>query len=416
MTTEQRQSLAKDIVERSKSLPSGIQFDAFNEDFENYHKAAVLELERLVDAKDEGHDRPKASDQSRIDRLAGEIGLVRIATANVREFNMKAEKNRNVMDGQPGAGVKPSLYDGRSHLPSMTEYKSMSIDNDLLGGFLVDTQRSTQFYDRLRPESIMLAAGCTVVDMASDSFKLPRLGSSTTVRNAGEAGTITASDATINPVLLTARKYTVWTIGSEEWFSDANPSARNIVADDHVKQIAAAVDNDALEGDGLSKLLGVRYHPGITPTYLGANGTVITIADVLSAITRLETANAKPTGVLMHPRTWGTLRAEKDLTTGRYQLQPDPSSEARRSIFGLPVFLSTQISIADTRGSNSDTSWIAVADMSQIVLGRRMHVSVLYDPYTMSGTGQVVVQTTARWAGVGIINTAGVDIVAGVRS
>lgn len=409
-TKQELKATAAELRERADSLPSGLQLNALREDFEGYWKQAEATISFL-----ESGDL-KADEQRDVDAIFREMAAVQLKVTTAREHELKGVENRHRKFGSPGAAPSQSNR-GVGHLPSLLEYRAMSIDNQLLGGFLVSPQHSTQFYDRLRPESIMLSAGCQVVDMLSDSYVLPRLGSSTTVRNAGEAGTITASDATINPVLLTARTYAVRTIGSAEWFSDANPSARNIVADDHVKQIAAAVDNDALEGDGLAKLLGIRNHPGLTPTYLGsADGAVITIADILSAITRLETANAKPSAVLMHPRTWGTLRAEKDLTTGRYQLQPDPSSEARRSIFGLPVFLSSQISIADTRGSNSDTSWVAVADMSQIVLGRRLDVAVLFDPYSNSSTNQIVVQTTARWAGAGIINTAAVDLIAGVRA
>ena len=53
--------------------------------------------------------------------------------------------------------------------------------------------------------------------------------------------------------------------------------------------------------------------------------------------------------------SWNTLKTLQDLQD-RYQLQPDPTAEARRSLFGVPVSLSSQISITDTAGSNSDTS------------------------------------------------------------
>jgi hypothetical protein len=40
----------------------------------------------------------------------------------------------------------------------------------------------------------------------------------------------------------------------------------------------------------------------------------------------------------------------------RLQLQPDPTQDASRRLFGLPVFVTSQIAINETYGPNNDTS------------------------------------------------------------
>jgi hypothetical protein len=47
----------------------------------------------------------------------------------------------------------------------------------------------------------------------------------------------------------------------------------------------------------------------------------------------------------------------------------------------LPVFVTSQIVINETCGNNNDTSYIIVADMSQVVVGVRAENVALYDPY-----------------------------------
>jgi HK97 family phage major capsid protein len=117
--------------------------------------------------------------------------------------------------------------------------------------------------------------------------------------------------------------------------------------------------------------------------------------------------------MFMHPRTWNTLRKLQD-GQQRYQLQPDPTAEARRSLFGVPVFLSSQISITETVGGSSDCSYIIVADMSRVVVVERSSIVVLYDPYSLSATDQVAVNTISRW-GFGVLDDEAVEIIAGVR-
>jgi HK97 family phage major capsid protein len=80
----------------------------------------------------------------------------------------------------------------------------------------------------------------------------------------------------------------------------------------------------------------------------------------------------------------------------------------------LPVFLSSQISIAQTEGTSTDCSYILVADMTRVVVVRRNQVIVLYDPFTRSANDQVAILSTTRW-GFGVIDETAVEVIRGVR-
>ena len=124
-----------------------------------------------------------------------------------------------------------------------------------------------------------------------------------------------------------------------------------------------------LEGTGAGQLLGLRRQSGVNVTTLGSpNGAAPTLDDVADAIYRMENSNAKPSVIFAHPRSWNTLKKLQDLQD-RYQLQPNPTADARRSLFGVPVALSSQISITETAGSHSDTSYLLFVDMGRVVVG-----------------------------------------------
>ena len=65
-----------------------------------------------------------------------------------------------------------------------------------------------------------------------------------------------------------------------------------------------------------------------------------------------------------------------------------PTQDAARRLFGITVFVSSQISIAETQGSSNDCSFVVVVDMSQVVVGVRTTNAVLYNPFSYASTGR----------------------------
>lgn len=347
----------------------------------------------------------------------------------VEELDGILERERDAADARlrlveltgTGPGPAPSPQAGSGLLPSLREYRQMEQRalgeaTDSAGGYLVPVEQSLNWFDRLRPASVFLTAGPVILDAQHEQLAVPKVTASATVQMVNENTAITESEETFGQILLTPRKLAALVPISNEVLADSNPSIRDIVAADLTRQLGTTLDAQFLTGDGSApNLRGVRNLTGVTTTYLGANGATPTLNDVADAIGRLENSNADltRTAIFMAPRTWNTIRKIVD-SQARYQLQPDPTSDSRRQLFGVPVHTSSQISITETRGTNSDCSSIAVCDMSRLVVARRKEIELAYSPDYAFHKDQTYVRVVARFD-VGVVHTAAVELIAGVR-
>ncbi len=336
----------------------------------------------------------------------GELMQRRDAQAAQRETQWKAGDTRS-----------SAALDVRTILPSHREYKANAISSEPGGGYLVVEGNANRFFDRLRPASVVLQAGPVEMAMDQGDVLLPKLKTSVSVSTVAEAGTIASSDLVFESVRLSARKFAVRSVASSEWLDDSQPAARAIVEQDHAMSLAAEIDRQMLEGDGTSSgILGLRNIAGVNITTLGSgSGATPDLDDVSDAIGRMRANNARPTAIFCHPRTWTSLSQLRATSSdGRYLIQPDPTTEARLSLFGVPVFLSSQLSITQSVTGHTDASSVYVVDMSRVVIGRRSTLSVLFDPFTYANTDQVQIRTLSRW-GLALLDEEAVEVVAGCR-
>ena len=319
-----------------------------------------------------------------------------------------------VPDSQRMAGGRPAEV--RGLLPSLVEYetRAMSIGSDSAGGYLAPEQQSALFFDRLRARSIMLGLA-TQLPMDSSDLKVPGLSSSATAAMYAENSEITASDLAVTAITLTAKKLGAIVLASREVMADARPDLRGIIERDLISTMGLQLDYQLLEGDGAgANLRGLRRLVGVTATALGSgSGGDITLDAISAAISRMKTANATPGAIICHPRTEAAIKLLKD-GDGHYIWQPSLSENAPARLFGLPIYTSSQISITETAGS-ANKSWLAVIDPSQLVVGRRAVVEILYDPYSRSAYDQVLIRATARFAGLGCLNAAGVELITAIN-
>jgi HK97 family phage major capsid protein len=205
------------------------------------------------------------------------------------------------------------------------------------------------------------------------------------------------------------------TYASNEALDDSQPGLRQVLAADHERSMGLTLDLQFLQGSGTTpNLRGIRNFSGVTATPLATNGATPTLDDIADAIERLETDNAAAAAIFMHPRTWATYRTLVDSQL-RYQLQPDPTGESRRQLFGVPVYVSSQISTTETVGTSEDCSWVGVVDMSQIVVARRNEITIEYSRDFRFDFDQTAIRTVSRWD-IAPVNEEGIEIITGVRA
>jgi HK97 family phage major capsid protein len=169
-----------------------------------------------------------------------------------------------------------------------------------------------------------------------------------------------------------------------------------------VRSIALKFDWGVYEGNGVApEISGLADITGIQEVSMGTNGAQITNLDPFAdAIGLLETENAQATAIVMNPRTWKTVIKLKETTTSIKPLVQDeaggPTASVRRSIYGIPVYLTSQISITEGQGSGTNTSSAYVYQASQVIAVMRQDVRVELDRSRLFNSDQSELQAIMR--------------------
>lgn len=323
----------------------------------------------------------------------------------------RGDEYRRALGGIETAGYSDS---GRDWLPSLGEYRALAEATDTTGGALVPIQYVKTFEDRLRNASVFLKAGPRILDVDSNEVHIPKLGSSANSDWTEENQPISVSDPSFDSVTLTPRKIAALVYASNEVMADSDPSVREVVSMDLVRTIATKLDVAFLRGSGtVPEPTGISNAAGVNSTELGAgDGAQPTLDDVEDALARVEAANANPSAVFMSPQTWAYLRAQKD-GDGRSLVQPDPTSTASRSLFGVPVHTTGNLPHSETVGTSTDASRIVVADMSTVAVGRRKVVEVALSTDYRFEHDQTAVRAVARYD-VAPLQAAAIEVLTGV--
>jgi HK97 family phage major capsid protein len=284
---------------------------------------------------------------------------------------------------------------GTRLLPSLEEYRALA--SSAAG---VPTAYSTQWFDRLRAQVGVLAAGPVVMDVEGESLKVPTITASATVSTYGESAAITASDPTTAWVTLNPVKVAVLTKVSREAVEDSGSDLLRAVELDLVRSIGTTLDAQFIAGDGTgSNMTGLLSVGSVTAgPSLGTNGASLTFAHLADTVAAYESAGGDLSTAAWFgaPRTWASVRSLKDAQQ-RPIFTADPTQDVQRSIFGVPFFVSGAVPITQTAGSSSDCSTLLLVDMSRLLIGRSRDVEVRYSEDAYFGSDEIGVRVTARF-------------------
>jgi HK97 family phage major capsid protein len=244
------------------------------------------------------------------------------------------------------------------------------------GSYIVPTEFLGDVWDRLAEQSVGLRSGFSVLDTRRDTLHIPRLNADLAAAWTAETDTITPSDPTLDEVLATPRKLAALTIFSNELRDDSTPAVGDVVMRNMLRALGLKLDLGFYEGSGTApEIRGLKHVAGVqTLPVGGSNGGQLTDLDPFAeAIGLLAEANATATAIVLHPREWGTLlRLKRGAVDDNMPLLLDAVSEGPvPAIYGVPVFLSAQLSTTETVGSSSDCSSIYVYEAREVVAVRR---------------------------------------------
>jgi HK97 family phage major capsid protein len=227
--------------------------------------------------------------------------------------------------------------------------------------------------DRLRAAAVTQLLGAQTVGMTSKTLKIPRLTGDPTVSWLNEGASVTASDAQMDSVTLTAQRLTGLTLVSQELAEDSDPAAvGDVLAMSFGRALGTEIDRVSLKGSGTSpEPRGIRNQTGVSvnATAAAAAWTVVTerVGVLLGANVPLDNI-----GIAVNVASWATLFATVG-SDGHY-VEPPYSMPPSR-------ILSTSTLAAPATGE------LYAGDFSELILGIRVALDfqILRERYADSG-------------------------------
>jgi HK97 family phage major capsid protein len=255
---------------------------------------------------------------------------------------------------------------------------------------------ATFLFDKLRASSVALSSGITVLTTDKDSVVYPALTGDVAPGWFAEAAPITPGDPTFSTVTATPRKLAHLVQMSNEVIDDSDPSIVDVLNTHLLAMLALKLDVGVFEGTGTApEVRGLANVTGIQTVDAGANGAQPTLDLVADAIGLLEAVNTAATAIVMGPRTFAKLRKVKD-TTGAYLLAA-PTAATGRQLFGVPVYVSAQLSTTEPTGTAGNVgASIYVYNAAQVVYVRRHDVELELDRSRLFNSDQSELRAKAR--------------------
>lgn len=197
------------------------------------------------------------------------------------------------------------------------------------GLYLVPTEFSNRLLALVQAKTVIMP-DCDIRSMKGLTQYIPKVISGTTAYWPSELGTITESTPQFGRITLTARKVAALTYASSEILEDNNVGAAEDMVNQMATDIALAIDEDILNGDG-TVWEGLDYTGSFTNAVdaagntgmTHATGTDSTLTNTTITIKAIQTAvyeilkdnHEQPDLSYWNPKTLGQVAALTDSTT-----------------------------------------------------------------------------------------------------
>lgn len=209
----------------------------------------------------------------------------------------------------------------------------------------------------------------TVVTTGSHTFRIPRVTEDPTAAWVAEGAEITPDDMTLDEIDVTPSKVAGLTIISRELADDSDPAANNVVGDGLARDIARKVDAAFFGALASPAPSGLGALAGTTPVAAGV--AFANLDPFAEAMSEAEQLGATLTAFVANPADALALAQLKDATgSNRPLLGVDPTQPTRRTIFGVPLYVSADVTAGTVWGYDRDKVWIVLRDDAKIEVDR----------------------------------------------
>jgi hypothetical protein len=262
-------------------------------------------------------------------------------------------------------------------VPSLLLQERAAMTTSGIANLVGSMPRGDLFVDRLQPASAVLAAGATMLAGLDKAISIPKETAELAAAFVAEGSAATETSLTIGSISLSPKRVSGTASFTLETLIQSNPSVDVLIRSSLTRQLAQALDQAALSGNGTApNPFGIINTSGVN-TLTAAAGGAISHAEALTALAALEADNVPSAGAvfLMHPTDFAKIAAKEVATsTGRFVIE-DGTILGRRVI---------QTTLA-TAGK------VVVGDFQHVVVGLFGGTDLVVDNYTEARKAQVII-------------------------
>jgi len=263
--------------------------------------------------------------------------------------------------------------------PGQTEGERVM--NVTTGADLIATDHlADQFIESLRPASVVIRLGATVLNGLQGNVDIPRQVSSAGFQWLADDQSVTDSDLGLGSVALTPKTVAGSVAMSRRLLKQSAPSIEDIVRRDLVRGAALAIDKAALQGGGTNEPVGIIATTGVN-TQTVTKDASLNLTPTWAEIVGFETAlgaDEALTGRLAYVTSAsvvGTLKTTpKDTGSGLFVLEDGQMN-------GYPVAVSNQI-----------PNRLIFGNFEDVLIGMWGVLDVMPDPAAKAASGGLVLR------------------------
>jgi HK97 family phage major capsid protein len=217
---------------------------------------------------------------------------------------------------------------------------------------------------------------------------IPRRTSTQATYWVAESGTITAGATTVDQVTMSPKTVGALSSWSRVLELQSTPAIEQLLRQDMVAQVAAAIDLAAIAGTAANNQpRGILNTSGIGSVVGGTNGAAITFDHLcdLKAAVAVDDADVPSAAFLTNSKVEAKL-SKTQATDGAYLIDPSGvASGSPTTVFGRRFSVSNQVPSNLTKGSASGTcSAVIYGNFADLLIGMWGATDVLVNPF---GTG-----------------------------
>ena len=265
------------------------------------------------------------------------------------------------------------------------------------GGNIIATDvLADQFVDSLRPYSVVMEAGASVLSGLVGNVSIPKRATSSTSEwiGADDSDSLSESTGTFSTVSMTPKTIGVFSKFSRLMQLQSTPQIEDLIRKDFLELLGTGIDVAALNGSGASSQpLGVMGQSGTSVLALGTNGAALTLDNLLTLKKNVAAANADDgtCAYVINSKVESAISQLKDGNSA-YLLNPYEAQLGESRLAGRRLLVSNNVPSNLTKGSGSNLSAAIYGRWSDLLIGQWSGIELMTDPYSDFAKGSVGVR------------------------